>query len=1145
MLSADLDCLDLDLHDRYSTTEGQIWLNGLGAIARLPLDQARIDQQAGLNTSGFISGYRGSPLGGLDQELGQVQSELHANNVIFHPAINEDLAATAIWGTQQVNLLHKPKYDGVFGMWYGKAPGLDRSTDAIRHATMAGTYAKGGVLAMVGDDPACQSSTLPSFSGGVLRDLKIPALDPANISDILEFGLYGWALSRFCGSWVGMLTQSALVDAATTIDAEVAKTAFHIPDHDLSPHIRLPDTPFDQEKRIEEKHDLIRLFQQHNPINRVFGRRENAKLSIFASGLTYTNLRQALYVLGFKTEEALDRAGIQVIKLGLIWPLERNWIRSTLNTSKYIFVVENKQEFLENELKSILYGQSQGLIVGKLDRNEQPLLSSLKDLRTSDITVGLQRVFGDSDIAPPETDYLDRIQPSTIQSRQTVAAEDRKPLFCSGCPHATSTKIPEGSMALAGIGCHYMVQWMDRNTYTFTHMGGEGMNWVGQAPFTDTKHMFVNLGDGTYQHSGLMAIRGAVASGVNVTYKILFNDVVAMTGGQTLDGALTVPDVVNQVRAEGVQDVVVVSREPEKYTNVSFDVEERDQLVSVQRRFREVLGVTVLIYDQTCSNELRRRRSRKLVEPSRRHVFINHAVCEGCGDCTDKSLCNAIEPLETSLGTKRQINQTMCNQDLSCLQGYCPALVEVHGFKKKRDQSTALLGEAPAFLEKLNDEVAVPDAANIVIAGVGGTGIITLSRILSCAAWIEGKLANSLDQSGLAQKGGAVMAHIRIHPTMLHHTYVPEGNVDVLIGADPVTAASAQSLSLISPERCKAVLNQAVLPSMRSVIEGKTEFQSTSLIEKLTELTSELEAIDGNKTTEWLTGTSTATNMLLLGYAWQKGWIPLKRESILHAIDLNQTGKKTNQLVFEAGRAAAEGLLDIEQKSDPVEQFSYEDLLAEYSGPDLRNRYLNKLSEIRTLQRQRLDFCQRISAAAATTYFKVLYRKDEFEVARLLLQDRFQSEIAEHIESGFRIQYSFGSPWLTRLTGKEKVSIGSWFRPVLRLLAAMKGLRDSPFNPFRFSVERKLDQVILEAYEGDLQTVAAILHDDAQNLSDIIVDKMVDLLLAYEGVKGYGRVRQANWDIVNPNLETLRQQLRDSLVVGDATYDQKVRVLSS
>ena len=1128
------------LHDRFTRTEGRVWLDGLGALARLPLDQHKLDVRSGLNTAGFISGYRGSPLGGLDQQLAQIHDELLEANIVFQPGVNEDLAATAVFGTQQVNLFPDPKYDGVFALWYGKAPGLDRSMDAIRHANMSGTLPTGGVLAVVGDDPACQSSTLPSFSGGLLRDLNIPVLDPANIEDVLNLGLYGWALSRFCGSWVGMLTQSALVDAASTVDVNPHLIAYETPAHTIQPHSRLVDTPFEKEQRIEEKLSLVHLFERHNPINTVFGTSEKAKLTIVSSGMTYTNLRQALYLMGYVTEDRLQDAGIQLLKLGMTWPIDQDWLMSNLRTSQYVFVVESKRDFIESQLKTLLYNQLDCPIVGKFDLRGERLLSSLNDLRSSDIGLALQRVFTDVGIRPIEEDYLHRIRSEQATSIQVNPTLDRKPLFCSGCPHAQSTQVPEGSLALAGIGCHYMVQWMDRNTFTFTHMGGEGITWVGQSPFTKTPHVFVNLGDGTYHHSGLMAIRAAVASGVNITYKILFNDVVAMTGGQEVDGSLTVEDVVNQVKAEGVKDVVVLSKEPQKYRDTPISARNRSELNAVQESLREKAGCTVLIYDQTCSNELRRRRARQQIEPSTKHVFINDAVCEGCGDCTRVSLCGAIEPLETPLGTKRRINQTLCNQDLSCVNGHCPALVEVTGVKQKSN-AMQTFSHAP-------ENVKIPESSNIVIAGVGGTGIITLSRILSCAAWIEGKLANSLDQSGLAQKGGAVLAHIRIHPTMLHHTYVPEGNVNLLIGADPVTATGEQALKVVSTARTNAVLNSHVQPSMRFVIDGKPEFDISTMMDALTKVTKSVESLDANSATEWITGSSTATNMLMLGFAWQQGWIPLQKDSILHAIDLNQTAAATNKRVFEAGRALAAKTLDLREQRDvdllvsplkriPVdsdETTYYGDILNAYSGGRLRERYLSRVQEVRDLEQRIPASSSVLSQTVARTYFKVLYRKDEFEVARLLLQDTFHANVQRHIAPGYHVRYSFGSPWLARLSGTEKISFGTWINPLLKLLSRFRGLRDTRFNPFGYSAERKLDQSILDSYENDLNCVLSLLEDDSARYNPSRTDLAIQLLNVYEDIRGYGRVREARWHELSPSLVKCRTALMSVHTAGSS-----------
>ena len=777
---------------RYRKEPGIAYLTGIQALARLPLDQRRLDDCADLDSAGFISGYRGSPLGGLDQELWRLSDALKAHRVVFQPGVNEDLAATAVWGSQQVGLFPGARREGVYGLWYGKAPGLDRSSDAVRHANAAGTSPRGGVLLVVGDDHACKSSTLPSASEFALRDLGVPVLAPADVQDVLDFGLAGWAMSRYAGCWTGLIALTDIMDSALTVDIDLDRHRFENPPHEEPfPHIRLQDSPADQESRLETKLRLARMFASANSIDRIVTTVPSPRLVLVTGGKTYADVREALARLGLQSEAQLVRAGVRLVKLGMTWPLDTALVDEFCRGARRLMVIEEKRPFIEDQLRTILFGRPVELL-GKAYGGQPANLDDARDglsgfrgtnvfgwtLRPARAVAGstggtrLLPAAGQLDVAdiaraiadalPGVTDhgYLGEVTAAagTLPADAKHSKHMRKPMYCAGCPHNTSTRVPEGSRAAAGIGCHYMAQWMDRNTGTVTHMGAEGVNWIGQAPFTDESHIFANIGDGTYFHSGILAIRAAVAAGVNITYKVLANDAVAMTGGQPVDGSLTVEDIVAQVRAEGVAAVRVVSDDPRRHRRAGFRVAPRDALDTVQRELKEIPGCTVLVYEQTCAAELRRRRRRGLAADPDIRVVINDAVCEGCGDCSTQSNCVAVEPLDTEFGVKRAINQTACNKDLSCIDGFCPALVTLAG---ARPRVTAGPNDARPL-------VPLPpgsgSAANILIAGVGGTGIVTVSQVLGTAAHLDGSHVSTLDMTGLAQKGGAVVSHVRISP---------------------------------------------------------------------------------------------------------------------------------------------------------------------------------------------------------------------------------------------------------------------------------------------------------------------------------------------------------------------------------------------
>ena len=1106
----------ITLSQKYALDETDLWLTGTQAVVRLLLEQSELDKNRKRNTAGYVTGYRGSPLAGLDLEFARAQKQLHSANVLCHAAINEDLAATAAWGSQQVGLFTGKKYDGVYSLWYGKSPGLDRSADAIRHANMAGTAPLGGVLAVVGDDPDCKSSTLPSDSAGLLRDLQIPILDPTDVSELIEFGLYGWALSRFSGCWAAMLAQTSVMDSSATIDCQERRT--HVfPRLDFDPHIRLMDTPHDQEQRMVRKLGLVHEFIGSNPINHVIVNPASPVLAIVTTGKSYTNIRQALRLLGLNSNDELRRAGIRLIKLGLIWPTDRQWLRSQVEDARATLVVESKSAFLETELKLALYGHTHVPILGKEDLDGSPLLTPFGELQVDSMIDALVRIGPKLNINLPNIRKYAHRESETVQSLASMNAK-RKPLFCPGCPHSGSTKLPDGSRAFAGIGCHYMAQWMHRETYLFTHMGGEGANWIGQAPFTETNHVFVNLGDGTYSHSGLLAIRASVAAKVNVTYKILFNDAVAMTGGQAVEGNLSVADIVAQVKAEGVRDVRVVAEDVRAHRGADYPVSARNQLNLVQRHLRAIEGCTVLIVDHACANEKRRKRKRGLAPPPQRYVMINEDVCEGCGDCVAKSGCSAVKTVQTKFGEKRQIEQAHCIQDLACVEGYCPAFVEIKGSPRNRTKHVKPDTSVPP-------EVDTPSAANILIAGVGGTGVITLSQVIAVAAHLDNKQVSTLDMTGLAQKGGAVISHVRIGDDHVWRTRLAQEEADVLIAADPVTATSQEVAPLLSSERTRAVVNDVLAPSHLSVVDAERDHGVERVLDELAHWVVETTTIDAMATADEQAGTGTVANSVLLGLAYQRGLLPLSLVSLRRAIELNGVAVEANLAAFNAGRRRAEQgtrslgtNVTLDENVESLDEFieTRVERLTTYQNSDYAAAYLKWVERARRIDVESTRDELLITRVVADVLFHYMAIKDEYEVARLLTDDDFKQHVAERFDNA-EISYAFAPTWL-RDPSKNKRRIGPWVSPILKIIASLRVLRGTVLDPFRFSEERKLDRRLLDRLTGDVELVL-------QKLNESNYETAVELLTAYRKVKGFGHVREANWQKVGNDVASLRQQV--------------------
>jgi len=1173
--------LSITLDSRYTTTSGRVFLTGTQALVRLPMLQRLRDQAAGLNTAGFVSGYRGSPLGGLDQALWQAKRHLAAAHVVFQPAVNEDLAATAVWGTQQVNLFPGARYDGVFAMWYGKGPGVDRCGDVFRHANAAGTARHGGALVIAGDDHAAKSSTLPHQTEHIFKAVMMPVLYPANIQEYLDYGLHGWAMSRYSGCWVVMkaLADTVETSASVTIDPLATEIRlpgdFAMPEND--PHglnIRWPDPPLQQEARLlNHKLYAALAYCRANRLNQIVIDSSDAstpaRLGIITAGKSYLDVRQALDELGIDDDLAA-RIGLRLYKVGMVWPLEADGVRRFAEGLDEILVVEEKRQLIEYQLKEELYNWREDVrprVIGKFDeKGEWSLLpTSSGHLTHGDWLLPAAGELSVAQIARALASRIDRFFTSPaiverlalIEAKQagptgpatgmlsaiTAPALQRTPYFCSGCPHNTSTRVPEGSRAVAGIGCHYMVTWMDRSTATFTHMGGEGVTWVGQAPFTEVKHLFANLGDGTYFHSGLLAIRQAVAAGVSITYKILYNDAVAMTGGQPVDGPLSVPLLTRQLEAEGIARIVIVTDEPDKYRSAQglvpgTPVRHRDQLDAVQRELREYRGVSVLIYDQTCATEKRRRRKRgKLADPPRR-LFINEAVCEGCGDCGVESNCLSIVPVDTEFGRKRAIDQSSCNKDFTCSNGFCPSFVSVEGGRLRT--GGALAADAGAAFATLPDP-ALGDTRrpfNLLITGVGGTGVITLGALLGMAAHLDGKGVSVLDMTGLAQKFGAVFSHLRIadRPQDLHAARIATGEADVLIGGDLVVSAGSEALSKVLAGKTRAVVNVAATPTAEFTRNPDWQFPQQTMMKRISEACGANQALflDTADLARQLMGDTLYGNLILLGVAWQRGLVPLSAAAIDRAIELNGTATEQNRRAFLWGRRAAHDPDAVHRLLQPARTPAARPIsttldeaivcrveaLTAYQDARYAERYRQIVERVRAAEAALRSTA--LTDAVARGYFKLLAIKDEYEVARLHSDPTFRQQLAERFEGDYRLRFHLAPPLLARpdpLTGRiRKRSYGPWMMLVFRCLSRLKGLRGTRLDPFARTDERRRERQLIVDYESDVALMLTELRP--QTLATAI-----ELARLPEQIRGFGPIKLAAMQQAQIRRERLRQRL--------------------
>ncbi|MGV6852203.1 MAG: indolepyruvate ferredoxin oxidoreductase family protein [bacterium] len=1147
--------LSYTLDDKYVRDTGRIYLNGIQALVRLPLMQRQLDRANGLNTGGFISGYRGSPLGGLDLNLWRARQHLSENHISFVPGVNEDLAATAVWGSQQVNLWPGAKYDGVFSMWYGKGPGVDRCGDVFKHANAAGTSKHGGVLVLAGDDHACRSSTLPHQSEHEFLSAIMPILNPTGVQDILELGLYGWAMSRYTGRWVGFKTIAETVESSASVNANPHDVKIIMPEDFELPvdglNIRWPDDPMSQEMRLH-RYALFaaQAFCRANKLDKMVIDSPKARLGIITTGKSYLDVLQALEYLGIDDKMAAD-IGIRVYKVAMTWPLEPQGIQTFAKGLDDIIVVEEKRSFMERQLKEQLYNWDQKVrpsVIGKYDEQRNWVLPSVSELTPAMIArVIAKRLdkFFTSEQIRQRLAFLDQKEADLEHPNTNFS---RTPHFCSGCPHNTSTKVPEGSRAMAGIGCHYMTVWMDRRTETFTQMGGEGTPWIGQAPFTDTKHVFVNLGDGTYYHSGLLAIRACVAGGVNITFKILYNDAVAMTGGQPVDGPLSVADIARQVRDEGVDKMVLVSDDPEKWYGKSLPsgmtVHHRDELDDIQHQFREIEGVSLIIYEQTCAAEKRRRRKRgKMIDPPKR-VIINPEVCEGCGDCSIQSNCLSIVPLETELGRKRSIDQSSCNKDFSCINGFCPSFVTVHGGELIKGEN-----RMPNDIQNLPEPEmkTLDEPYNMLITGVGGTGVVTIGALIGMAAHLEGKGVNVLDQTGLAQKGGAVTSHVRIAetPEQLHAVRIAAGESDLVLGCDMVVAAAPEPLAKMRENRTFALINdQETMPGLFSR-EPDLQFPTHDIKQNIIDAVGEqhTEFVPASRLATAILGDSISTNLFMMGYAWQKGFIPISADALMRAIELNGVAIEANNQAFVLGRLAAHDIRKVESLAGPTKTETIKhtldgliadrkDRLQAYQNNELAKRYEDFVRKVQQAENKTRAGSVALSTEVARNYFKLLAIKDEYEVARLHTNGALEKVLDSTFKGDYQLHFHMAPPLFSKKDPQSgrpiKKEFGAWMKPAMKVLASLRFLRGTAFDIFSYQDERKVEKALITQYEQGINQLLAHLSDD--NLGEATAIAALPMLK----VRGFGPVKMENIKLFNQQWERRLKLITNSKPVNKA-----------
>ncbi|WP_281684352.1 indolepyruvate ferredoxin oxidoreductase family protein [Thalassobaculum salexigens] len=1146
----------VSLDDKYTLDRGRIFLTGVQALVRLPMIQRRIDQAAGHDTATYISGYRGSPLGTYDQQLWRAGKLLKEHRIHFTPGVNEELAATSVWGSQQPGLFQGATADGVVGLWYGKGPGVDRSGDVFKHGNFAGSSKLGGVLLFAGDDHTAKSSTVPHQSEYAFVDANVPVLNPAGVQDTLDFGLLGIALSRFSGCWIGFKTTAEIMDSTASVTADPESVNITIPEFDMPPgglNIRWPDDWTSQEQRLQDfKLPAVRAFTQANAFDTVVWDTDKPRLVIVTTGKSYLDVRQALDDLGIDAEMARD-IGLRLYKVGMSWPLEPSGAIAAAADAEKVLVIEEKRSLIEWQLKEILYDQPharQPKVEGKKTIDGKPLFRVNGELFANEIALAIaDRVLEIAD--------LERIKARRALVEQRMKSEQAKPsdfartpYFCSGCPHNTSTKVPDGSRAMAGIGCHFLASWMPRSTETFTQMGGEGVPWVGMAPFTETKHIFANLGDGTFNHSGSLAIRQAVAAKATMTYKILFNDAVAMTGGQPSDSQLTPWIIARMVAAEGVARVDVVTDDPDKYPSDSIwpegtKVHHRDDLDSLQRDLRETPGVTVIIYDQTCAAEKRRRRKRGLMEDPNKRIFINEQVCEGCGDCGVQSNCVSIQPVETEFGRKRKIDQSTCNKDYSCVKGFCPSFVNVIGGKVRKSTGQAGKSDTPPPVFEALPEPALPgldEPYGILVTGIGGTGVVTIGALIGMAAHLEGKGTSILDMTGLAQKGGAVISHVKVasSPDAVHAPRVATGSADLMLACDIATAVSKDGLKAMSRERTRAVVNTQETMTGAFTQNPDLHFPAEAMRTQIREVAGDnsAEFVDANRIATKLLGDSIASNLFMLGYAYQQGLVPLSAAAIERAIELNAVAVDFNKQAFLWGRRTAHDREAVERivapKTEAPARTAPETLaemverrfniLTEYQDAAYAGRYKALVDKVEAAEKKAVPGSDAMAKAVARYAYKLMAIKDEYEVARLYTDGTFRKQLHDTFEGDFKLEFNLAPPLFAKRdpeTGKLQKSVyGPWMLSAFGILAKFKGLRGGAFDIFGRTDERRMERRLRDEYIARMERLADGLSPQTHPVA-------VDLALVPEQIRGYGHVKEAHVERAEAKVKALEEQLRN------------------
>ncbi|MBL0089662.1 MAG: indolepyruvate ferredoxin oxidoreductase family protein [Ideonella sp.] len=1147
MPSSPSNLRDYQLSDNLQATTGAVFLTGTQALVRLPLMQRALDAKAGLKTAGFVSGYRGSPLGMVDQQMWKAAKLLDAAGVNFLPAINEDLAATACLGVQRVALDPKRTADGVFALWYGKGPGVDRAGDALKHGNVYGSAPLGGVLAVMGDDHGCVSSSTPHQSDLACQAFGMPVLHPANVAEYLEFGLYGWALSRFSGAWVAFKAISEVVESGMTVDLDAVPLGFTQPVDHTAPmnlHIREVDLPsLDLEVRLSHKLEAVRAFARVNSIDKHIVVSPRATLGIVTVGKAHFDFMEVLRRLDLDPN-ALAAAGVRVYKVGLVWPLEPTRIGEFAQGLSDLLVIEEKAPVVERQIKELLYhlpDAQRPRVVGKTDEHGRDVLSPLGELRPSRIM-------------PTVADWLARLNPALDRRHLVVDfltpqllhneadTVRRQPYFCSGCPHNTSTTLPEGSRALAGIGCHFMASWMERGTSGLIQMGAEGVDWAAHSRFTTERHVFQNLGDGTYFHSGLLAIRQAVAAGATLTYKLLYNDAVAMTGGQPVDGSLSVPQIARQVEAEGVKRLAIVSDEIEKYSGRRQEFphgttfHDRAELDSVQRELRDVGGVSMLIYDQTCAAEKRRRRKKGEFALPNRRVFINEAVCEGCGDCGQASNCLSVLPVETDWGRKRQIEQFSCNTDFSCVNGFCPSFVSVHGARLRQPENA---GFSADDLQRELAALAAPSPwqwtgpFDLLVTGVGGTGVVTVGALVAMAAHLEGQQASVLDFMGFAQKGGSVLSFVRIAPTadLLNQVRIDTQQADVLLACDLVVGASPDALGTVKPGRTVILANTHETPTASFVRQPDADLQADALLAKMrfaVDQAALLQTVDAQAIAQALMGDTLPSNIVMLGACWQRGLVPVSEAAMMRAIELNGVAVAANKTAFALGRLAIAAPAALQRLGGPAAPGTHlvavpktppldgpgglierrVAFLTAYQNAAYAQRYRQVVERVRAaeLALGEPGRALRLTRAVAQSHAKLLAIKDEYEVARLYTNGPFEAALKAQFAGWDRLSLHLAPPLFAKpdATGRvKKIEVGPWMLHAMKWLARCRGLRGTALDPFGHTAERKLERQLITDHEVLIQTVLAGLRADRLDLA-------VQLARVPDTIRGYGHVKLAS-----------------------------------